>query len=302
MPASEQTSVDAAPDASVRSSVFRDYLELTKPRITALVLVTAAAGFALGSSAGFNALVFFHTMIGIALVAGGTSGMNQVLERDVDALMVRTRMRPLPAGRVATAPAAAFSGVLAAGGILYLAFTVNLLTAGLAAATFVTYDFMYTPLKRVHSFSTVIGAVPGALPILGGWTAAAGSLGAGGWVLFGILFLWQLPHFLSLAWLLREDYGNAGLRMLTVGDPDGIQTRRQTIVYTLALLPVSLLPSVMGLTGPIYFAAALVLGIGFLSAAVQFSRRITADRARGLFRWSIIYLPLLLVVLVLDKV
>lgn len=280
----------------------KDYLELTKPRITALVLVTAAAGFTMASPGPLALGLLAHTLLGVALVAGGTSAMNQVLERDVDALMSRTRSRPLPAGRISTVPAAVFSGALAAGGIAYLAFTVNALTAGLAAASFALYDFLYTPLKRVHSFSTVIGAVPGALPILGGWTAAGGALDAGGWSLFGILFLWQLPHFLALAWILREDYGGAGLRMLSVGDAGAFHTRHQTLVYTLALLPMTLLPAVLGLAGPVYFGAALALGAGFLRVAARFCRDARGTGARRVFRYSILYLPLLLLVLVLDRV
>lgn len=279
----------------------RDYLELTKPRITALVLVTAAAGFYVASAGPVALGLLAHTLIGVALVAGGTSAMNQVLERDVDALMNRTRNRPLPSGRIPTVPAAVFSGGLAAGGIGYLALTVNPLTAALAAASFVLYDFLYTPLKRVHSFSTVIGAIPGALPILGGWTAAGGALDAGGWSLFGILFLWQLPHFLALAWILREDYGGAGLRMLSVGDTGAFQTRHQTLVYTLALLPMTLLPAVLGLAGPVYFGAAVALGGGFLWVAARFCRDAEGKGARRVFRYSVLYLPLLLLVLVLDK-
>ena len=289
-----RTEVTAAP---------RDYVELTKPRITALVLVTAAAGFYLGSAgSAFDVLRFLSTLLGVALVAAGTSGMNQVLERDVDALMARTRSRPLPSGRLRTVPAAVFSGALAGLGIAFLALTTNLITAGLAAATFLVYDFVYTPLKRVHSFSTVVGAVPGALPILGGWTAASGEISSGGIVLFGILFLWQLPHFLALAWLLRDDYGAAGLRMLSVGDPGGFHTRHQALLYTLALLPASLLPAVLGLAGPFYFVAALGLGLGFLWAAVRFRRDVSASSARRLFKASIAYLPLLLIVLALDRV
>ncbi|WP_423929733.1 heme o synthase [Candidatus Palauibacter sp.] len=293
--------VGGATARRVGRRALKDYLELTKPRITALVLASAAAGFLLGA-ASFDLLLFAHTMIGVGLVAAGTSAMNHVLERDVDALMGRTRSRPLPAGRVGTLPAAFFSGGLAAAGIAWLAVAANPITAVLAAATFVSYDFVYTPLKRVHSLSTVVGAVPGALPILGGWTAATGELGAGGWALFGILFVWQLPHFLALAWLLRDDYGAAGLRMLSVGDPGGRQTRRQTVLYTLTLIPVSLMPSVLGLTGPVYFAAALVLGGGFLWAALRFGREASAARARRLFRASILYLPLLMAILVMDKV
>ena len=279
---------------------FRAYAELTKPRITALVVATAAAGFLLGA-ASFDFSLFAHAMIGVALVASGTSAMNQVLERDVDALMARTRSRPLPAGRIGALPAAVVSGALAAAGIVWLWLAVNPITAGLALATFISYDFLYTPLKRVHSLSTVLGAVPGALPILGGWTAATGALGAGGWALFAILFVWQLPHFLALAWLLRDDYEAAGLRMLSVGDVDGWQTRHQALIYSLTLIPVSLLPSVLGLTGGIYFGAALALGVFFLWTAIRFARSASAANARGLFRASILYLPLLMTVLVLDK-
>lgn len=280
--------------------MFGACVELTKPRITALVVATAAAGFLLGA-ASFDFVLFANAMIGVALVASGTSAMNQVLERDVDALMVRTRSRPLPAGRIGTSSAAVVAGILAAAGIAWLWAAVNPITAGLALATFISYDFLYTPLKRVHSLSTVIGAVPGALPILGGWTAATGALGAGGWALFAILFLWQLPHFLALAWLLRDDYRAAGLRMLSVGDFEGRQTRHQALLYALTLIPVSLLPSVLGLTGAVYFAVALALGVFFLWQAIRFARSATGASARALFRASILYLPLLMTVLVLDK-
>lgn len=281
--------------------VARDFFELTKPRITALVLVTAAAGFFLGSGTGFEPFLFVNAIVGIALVAAGTSAMNQVLERDVDALMLRTRGRPVPAGRIAAIPAAVFSGVLAGLGVAYLAMTVNILTATLAAICFAMYDFVYTPLKRVHSFSTVVGAIPGALPILGGWTAASGGLDPGGWALFMIMFLWQLPHFLALAWLLREDYRAAGLQMLTVGDEKGVHTRHQTLIYTLVLLPVTLVPTMIGLAGIIYFIGAILLGVGFIWCAAKFSWAISTRRAQRLFRYSILYLPVLLLLLVLDK-
>ncbi len=280
--------------------VLRDYFDLAKPRITALVLVSAAAGFILGAPE-FDLALFSHAMIGIALIAAGTSAMNQVLERDVDALMSRTRSRPLPSGRIAAGPAALYSSVLACAGIAYLAVQVNLLTGLLAASTFVIYDFVYTPLKRHHSLSTVIGAIPGALPIAGGWTAATGQLGPGGLALFGILFFWQLPHFLALAWLLRDDYRAGGLRMLSVGDRDGVQTRRQTILYAFALLPASLLPTILGLTGAVYFVTAFGLGVAFIWAAARFALTPSTARARQLFRASILYLPLLMGALVLDK-
>lgn len=277
-----------------------DYLRLTKPRITALVVLTAAAGFYMGSAGGLDLVAFAHAMLGVALVASGTSGVNQVIERDIDALMVRTRNRPLPAGRVSTIPAAIFSGVLAAAGIAYLGLATNGLTAALALATVVSYDFLYTPLKRIHSSSTIVGAVPGALPALGGWTAATGTLGAGGWALFGILFVWQLPHFFTLAWILRKDYEAAGIRTLSVGDDGARQTRLQTLWFTVLLLPVSLTPFFLGLAGWFYCATAAGLGGVFLWLAVRFWGE--ADRhARQVFKYSVIYLPLLLIVLALDK-
>lgn len=277
-----------------------DYLQLTKPRITTLVVLTAAAGFYLGSAGGFDLIAFAHAMLGVALVAAGTSGVNQVIERDIDALMVRTRNRPLPAGRVRTLPAAVFSAVLAAVGIAYLGLMTNVLTAALALATFVSYDFMYTPLKRIHSSSTIVGAIPGALPALGGWTAATGSLGAGGWALFAILFVWQLPHFFTLAWILREDYEAAGIRTLSVGDEGARQTRLQTLWFTVLLLPISVLPFLLGLAGVFYLVAAVALGIGFLWLAIRFWGE-ASRHARRVFKYSVIYLPLLLLVLALDK-
>ncbi|MFQ5679699.1 MAG: heme o synthase [Gemmatimonadota bacterium] len=295
--------VQAALGTRLRLSLPRlgDYLELTKPRITALVLVTAAAGFYLGSLGAVEWGLLLHTLLGTALVAAGTSAMNQVLEREVDGRMARTRGRPLPAGRLAPRSAGVFAGALAAAGVLYLFLAVNLPTALLAAAAFLVYDLAYTPLKRIHSLATLVGAIPGALPIAGGWVAARGELGGEAWALFGILFFWQLPHFLALAWLLREDYRRAGLPMLSVGDPEGLSTRHQTLVYALTLLPVSLLPAAIGMAGAAYFWAALGLGILFLARAAVFSRRPAAASARRLFHASILYLPLLLLLLTLDK-
>jgi protoheme IX farnesyltransferase len=278
-----------------------DYVELTKPRITALVLVTTAAGFYLGSPAGLDIVLLLHALFGTALVAGGTSAMNQVLERDVDARMERTRDRPLPAGRLSPGPAALFAGGLSAFGIAYLAIAVNLLTGVLAALALVVYDLVYTPLKRVHSLSTLVGAIPGALPIVGGWAAATGELGAGAWTLFTILFLWQLPHFLALAWLLKDQYRDAGLRMLSVGDLNGISTRQQTLLYTLALVPASLVPALLGLAGAVYFWVALGLGAVFVWQTCVFWGSTSRRTAGRLFRYSVIYLPLLLAVLAVDK-
>lgn len=278
-----------------------DYLTLAKPRITALVLASAAAGFYLGSPGPLDLPLLGHALLGIALVAGGTNAMNQVLERDVDARMARTRRRPLPAGRISATGAAVFAGALAVSGTAYLALAVNGLTAFLAALTFLLYDLGYTPLKRVHPVAILVGAIPGALPIAGGWTAAGGELGAGAWALFGVLFLWQLPHFLALAWLFREDYRRAGLRMLTLDDPGLQAARRQALIFCLALVPVSLLPASLGLGGTTYFWGALVLGVVFVARAARFAARPAVATARGLFRYSVLYLPLLLGLLVVDK-
>lgn len=279
-----------------------DYLALTKPRITALVLVTAAAGFWVASGPAPALALLGHTLLGVALVAAGTNAMNQVLERDVDALMRRTRRRPLPAGRLSPRRAGIFAGTLAVAGTAYLGLTVNLLTAVLAGATFLLYDLAYTPLKRRHSAATLVGAVPGALPIAGGWAAARGELGPGAWALFALLFFWQLPHFLALAWLHRDDYRRAGLAMLTVADPRARSTRHQALLYTLTLLPVSLLPVPLGIAGTAYFWGAAGLGLLFLGHAARFALRPGRGSAHALFRWSVAYLPLLLGLLVLDRV
>lgn len=294
--------VQAARWARLRAAgpIVADYLSLTKPRITLLVLATAAAGFYLGAPAPLDPVLLGHALLGVALVAGGTNAMNQVLEREVDARMARTRGRPLPAGRVSPVTAGAFAGVLAVAGTAYLAVAVNPLTAFLAAITFLIYDLVYTPLKKVHPVATLVGAIPGALPAAGGWAAARGELGPGAWALFAILFFWQLPHFLALAWLFRDDYRRAGLAMLTVADRRGRATRHQALIYTLTLVPVSLVPVPLGLGGTAYFWGALALGVLFLVRAGVFAARPGADTARGLFRYSVLYLPLLLGLLVLD--
>ncbi len=277
-----------------------DLLELTKPRIVALVMATVAAGFYMASSATLSGLLLFHTLLGTALVSAGTNALNQVAERDVDALMRRTRNRPLPAGRLALAEAGFFAWSAGVGGIAYLAVFVNPLTAALAAVTLVTYVFVYTPLKRYTSLATLVGAVPGALPILGGWAAATGELTPGAWVLFGIVFLWQLPHFLALAWLFRDDYARAGMKMLSV--VQGAEaTFRQAVLYAVALLPLSLMPTMLGLGGAVYFVSAFGLSSWMIVAAVRVARCHSGTAARRLFLTTVLYLPALLLVLVLDK-
>ena len=266
------------------------------------MVLTAAAGFYLGSGAGVDLWLLVHTLLGTALVAAGTNAFNQLRERDVDARMRRTRGRPLPSGRVTPRAAGVFAGAISLGGVVYLALAVNLITAALAALTLASYVLLYTPAKRKTSLNTLIGAVPGALPIVGGWTAAGGKLGPAIAALFWILFLWQLPHFLALAWIYREDYRAAGLAMLSATDADGSRTGRMALLYATALLPVSLLPTLLGVTGSVYFFGALALGLAYAGVSAGMSRAATTPRAWRLFLASIVYLPALLTLMVLDKV
>jgi len=247
-------------------------------------------------------LVFiFNTLAATALVAAGASALNQLLEREYDAKMRRTQNRPLPSGRLQPTTVAIFGGVSSVAGLVYLALAVNPLTSVLGAVTLVSYLFIYTPLKRVTWLNTMIGAVPGAMPPLMGWTAARGELSGEGWALFAILFFWQLPHFFAIAWMYRDEYAKAGFKMLPGIDPGGTRTAQQSVSNTLALLAVSLCPFVFRMAGTIYLAGAIVLGAGFLFCAVQFSRQLTLARAKQLFFASIIYLPLLLALMVWDK-
>lgn len=287
--------------AASPSRRLADLLDLTKPRITSMVLVTALTGFLL---AGGNLAtpLFVYMMIGTALISAGGSTLNHVLERETDALMERTAERPLPAGRLDPDAALLLGVGLAVVGLFELAFAVNLLTALLAALALTGYVFVYTPLKRVTSLATLVGAVPGAIPPMMGWTAARDSVDAGAWVLFGILFLWQLPHFLAIAWLCREDYARAGFPMLSVVEPDGRSTARQAVLYGGALVPVSLMPSLLGLSGTAYFLGALVLGLALLGFCVAFSTSFSHRSARRLLLASVLYLPAVLAVLLLDRV
>jgi protoheme IX farnesyltransferase len=287
---------------ALNRSQLSDFVELTKPRIVVLVMATAAAGFWMAAPPLFGSLTLFHVLLGTVFVAAGTNALNQIWERDVDALMRRTRLRPMPAGRLSVAAASVFAWVCGLGGVIYLGAFVNTLTASLAAATLVSYVFLYTPLKRRTTLATLIGAVPGALPIVGGWTAATGSVGPEMWVLFWILFLWQMPHFLALGWMYRDDYARAGLRVVSVDDPDGRGTFMYSTLYAAALLPVSLAPTLLGMAGAIYFAGAAVLSLWFLMASVAAARSATAANARRLFRRSLVYLPFLLIVMGADRI
>lgn len=278
-----------------------DLLALTKPRITLMVLLSAAAGYFVGAGGHPEAGPMAIALAGIGLVAAGTSGLNMVWERDVDARMERTRRRPLPAGRVTVTAALVFTTLLALAGVVFLAVRVNALTAVLAGLSIVIYVLVYTPMKRRSSLSTLVGAIPGALPIMGGWTAARGELGPGAWALFGILFFWQLPHFLALAWLFREDYRRGGLQMLGVDDPGARQTGTHSVLYAAALLPASLLPVVIGMGGPVYLLVALGLGLAYGWAAMRFFAEANTATARALFRLSLAYLPLILIALSVDR-
>jgi heme o synthase len=290
----------ASPISATR---LADYLELCKPRIAFMALLTVAAGVWLASAGHPDWRILCHTLFGAALVAAGSSALNQLLERDSDGLMRRTENRPLPAGRLTPFEVVCFGVLMGVGGIAYLVIALpSPLAAGLAALTFVSYVFVYTPLKRITSLNTLIGAVPGALPPVIGWAAVRGSIDPEIVTVFAIMFLWQVPHFLAIAWIYRDDYLRAGLCMLSGADPDGSTSGRQMIAYCLALIPVSLTPLVVGRAGPIYLAGAVLLGFGFLASAWAFSRRLTSRRARGVLKASLIYLPAILGLLLIDGI
>jgi len=285
----------------VEKSWFAVYCDLIKARLVFLVLLTTLVGFYLGYRGPVDYLLMFHAVLGTGLVASGAAALNELIEREHDAKMRRTKDRPLPSGRLQPSTVLAFGILCGGAGLVYLGLVVNPLTCLLGAISFVSYVFIYTPLKRVTWLNTAVGAIPGALPPLMGWTAARGELSAEGWALFAILAFWQLPHFFAIAWIYRDEYAKAGFVMLPVIDPDGHRTARQAVCYTLGLLPVSLSPFVFQMAGPIYLIGALMLGLTFLWYAILFARQLTVPRARQLFYVSILYLPLLLTVMVLDK-
>jgi len=279
-----------------------DFYELTKPRIVLMVLVTALAGYYAGSGRIPDYLQLIQMLIGTALAAGGTLALNQFIERDTDAMMTRTCRRPLPDGRVQPYDALWFGIVLTLLGIGYLAVAVNLLSAVVAAAITASYLLAYTPMKRHSSLCVPVGAVPGALPPVIGWVAASGQLSVDAWVLFAIMFLWQIPHTLAIAFLYKEDFAKAGIQFLPVIEPDGESTNRQILVHCSALLAVSLLPTLIGLAGATYFIVAFVLGVAFLASGVSLIVTPTRAGARRLLFASLIYLPALLLVMALDRV
>lgn len=294
-------SVDALSTPAVAAVSARDLFTMTKPRITMMVGLTALVGYLLAAGPAFSWWTLAATLLGTALLGSAATVLNQVLEADVDAKMHRTAGRPIPAGRVDSETALLFGAVLAIGGMLFLAWAVNLLTAVIGALTLAAYVFVYTPWKRRNSLATLIGAVPGAMPPMMGVAGATGELNMIAWTLFAILFLWQLPHFFAIAWMYREDYARGGLAMISVGDENGT-TARQMILYAAALLPVSLLPNVFGISGNLYFAGAVLLSGGFLASTIVFGREQTNANARRVLFASLIYLPLILTLMVANQV
>ena len=281
---------------------IEDYIELTKPRLVLMILITTAAGFYLGTQGAVNWLLFLHTLIGAGLTAAGVLGLNQYLERDIDLQMARTQQRPLPAGRMHPIEALLFCAFLTGSGMLYLTFLVNPLSGFVISLIVVSYLFVYTPLKRKTSLCTLIGAVPGALPPVVGSVAAQGSLSGAAWVLFTILFLWQLPHSLAIAYIYREDYANAGLKLLPVIHPDGTSTRRQIVINCVALFGIGLLPTLFNIAGGIYFFAALLIGGMFLASGIYLDKTHSIKAARYVLYASLLYLPLIFITMAIDKI
>ncbi len=286
---------------AIRSGHIGDYIELTKPRVTSLVLVTALVGFYMGSESGLASLALLHAMLGTAMVAGGASALNQYVERDHDARMFRTRERPLPSQRLTEREGLAFSVAISVSGTLYLGLFTNARTGLLAGATVLLYVFVYTPLKRRTALATIVGAVPGAAPPVLGWTAAGGTLDGMAGALFMIVFLWQLPHFLAIAWIHDEDYLRGGFPHLTVTHAGANGASRQIVLYCCTLLPISVLPATLGMTGSTYLFGALVCGLVYLGYGTAAAIVRTPVAARRLLRASVVYLPLLLLLMVVDK-
>nr|Q01YC2.1 RecName: Full=Protoheme IX farnesyltransferase; AltName: Full=Heme B farnesyltransferase; AltName: Full=Heme O synthase [Candidatus Solibacter usitatus Ellin6076] len=289
---------------------MRDYIELTKPRITWLILMSTGIGYFFGLPQASNWLTFLknidllrllHTIIGTGLIASGTAALNQWYEREGDLKMHRTAGRPLPSGRLIAGRALAFGVALSIAGFVELWLGVNLLSAGIGAFTLASYLFLYTPMKRRTWWSTTVGAIPGAMPPVIGFAAAAGGLTRESWVLFAILFLWQFPHFYSIAWMYKEDYARAGIQMLPVVDPDCRSTARQIVIYGIALIPVSLVPALLGMSGRLYLVGALLLGLWFLYSGVRVALERTLVRARGVLITSVLYLPLIYGLMLLDR-
>ncbi|MEM8485468.1 MAG: heme o synthase [Bacteroidota bacterium] len=298
--------VPSPPQASliqqdVTRSKLADFFTLTKPEITFLVTISAVAGYLLGSTSPIDGFQLVALMIGVALSSAGGAAFNHYIERHKDAEMKRTENRPLPAGRIKPVNALALACISSLAGLTLLLVFTNPLTSLLAALTIVLYIFLYTPLKQHTKYNTFVGTIPGALPALGGWTAATGSVAAGGWVIFAILVIWQLPHFLALAWMYRKDYGRAGFKMLPVVEPLGRSTANQMLVSAVFLLIASILPTFMGLTGVIYFAGVLLVSLWLLGTCVVFYRTMTNVAARRVLKASIVHIPVLVLLLIIDR-
>jgi len=280
---------------------MKDYIELTKPRITWLILMSTAVGYFFGHQGAWSFWSVLHTILGTALIASGTAALNQWYEREADRKMRRTAGRPIPSGRLSADRALIFGILLALAGFAELGFGLNWLAGFLGLFTLLSYLFLYTPLKQRTPLSTLVGAFPGAMPPIIGYAAASGVLDAQAWTLFAILFLWQFPHFLAIAWMYREDYERAGIRMLPVVQPSGEATARQIVLYSLALIPVSMAPSLLGMSGKIYFFGALALGLWYLYSGVRVAFDRTILRARAVLLVSVIYLPLIYGLMLLDR-
>src|SRR5271154_665369 len=277
------------------------YVALAKPDVTFLVVITTVAGFYIASRGPLDWALLAHTLIGTMLAAAGTATLNQYTEREADALMRRTAARPIPSGLISPTEAFWLGSSLVVFGVVYLSILSNVLAAALTLATTVLYLGVYTPLKKITPLATFIGAFPGAIPPLIGWAAARGSLSLGAWILFAVLFLWQFPHFLAIAWMYREDYARAGILMLPVVEPDGMSTGRQIILYASTLIPVSLFPVLLGMSGKVYLVGALILGGWFLYTGVRVAFDLINVRARRVLLASIIYLPMIYVLMVFDR-
>jgi protoheme IX farnesyltransferase len=289
---------------------MRDYIELTKPRITWLILMSTGIGYFFGLPGAANWWEFLkniplvsllNTIVGTALIASGTAALNQWYEREADRKMRRTAGRPLPAGKMSASRALAFGAALSVAGFAELWLGVNLLAGLIGAFTLGTYLFIYTPMKQRTWWSTTVGAIPGAMPPVIGYAAAAGAVPRESWVLFAILFLWQFPHFYSIAWMYKDDYARAGIRMLPVVEPDCRSTARQIVLYGVALIPVSLIPGILGMSGRIYLVGALLLGLWFLYSGVRVALERSLSRARGVLVTSVLYLPLIYGLMLLDR-
>jgi protoheme IX farnesyltransferase len=294
------TSQTHVPSPAAPTRALADFVTLTKPRVNLLVVMTTGIGFYLGATS-IDPWRVFHALLGTGLVASGAAAFNQIYERDIDRLMRRTQSRPLPSGRLDVSDARWFAAALALAGLVELGLGTTWLAAAVAVATIGSYALVYTPLKTRTSLSTVVGAVPGALPPVIGWAAAAGSLPIQAWSLFAIVFCWQMPHVLAVSWMYREDYERGGIRVLPVIEPDGASTARQIVSYAAVLIPVSLLPTATGLAGTIYLVAALSLGVAQLGLGIAFARDHKREHARRLFYATLLYLPVLWVALIANR-